>query len=622
MKRPFRRLRSVGALLALVGGSLVLVGAIATTAGAQTGGYIKICKTFSAPPISVDTSASFGFTVTQDGTSPPVVVDTVSVTAGYCSVPLPVDPANTYTITEASEPWYQVTGITENPGQDYIISSSDSGQDADVSVAAGNDSEVYFTNALITGYAKICKNPAAGSGLTGDYGFNLSGQDGYSSTLTVTAGYCSLPIEVPAGDLTVTEAGTNLYVTGITAYENDDSTTTPIFDTTISGNPDLTTGTATVIVTPNTNESQVSVVTYTDDVVDFEVCKAFDDGDYSTQPNGTDTSYTFTETATGPAGPNTPPSGSFTLVPGVAGEQCSFPTAYRPGTVVTVTELPTPGTKVESIDAYGAESVVTGYPDLADGIEQVIIGTPVTSSGSPGDEAVVWYTDELADPSTLEICKVATPDTGTYTFTVAGPQYVSDSSGAIAPGSITVTVTLPNGPCATITGLPYNSTQLVTEAATPTLMATGITSNFTDVTVYEGGVATPTMEPVLTNLMLGSGGTTSSVDVTMSEGPSDTIVTWTNAVAATAGAAAVAGNDAGPAAVAGSDANSSAGLSSPVNGPLLRDEVGLARVNAAIKSIEKALHLLKGAAHRAALKRLAALKLERRLLKARMLGLK
>jgi hypothetical protein len=547
MQSPLKKLRGSGAVVALLAGSLTLVGVFVSTSSASATGlpnnidprypYVEICKVFTTPPISVTTPASFWFKVSLDEGNWSTIV---SVTSGTCSDPIrvPADGASTYTISEAWQPWYAVTAITAAiPPGSYLLSSSCvqgvctpdkpvSAGWADVSVTDGSVSTVTFTNALVTGYTEICKTTT--SGLTGNETFTLTGEDGYTSTVTVPVGGCSDPIEVPAGTLCVTENGTNLYVTSITAYEDND----PRFN--ILKDSDLATGTAKVGVFPNTDASEVSVVNYVDDVVGLKVCKVWLGPNLSLQPQGLKTSYTFTETAKNAAGngPSTAPA-SFSLKAG----QCSFITNYAPGTVVTITEAPQPGTKVALISDSGAESEVAAVapavnPDVANATVSIVIGAPTT--GVPGNEADVTFVNTLADASTLKICKDAAAGSGPFTFTVAGPQYVTGVTGepkAIAPASFKVSVV--GGSCSLLTAplndLPYNATELVTESATKGWAATAISSNFTHVSVWEfGPMFVPTTEPVLSAINLGSSGTTSSADVTMSEGPSETIVTWTN----------------------------------------------------------------------------------------------
>ena len=83
-----------------------------------------------------------------------------------------------------------------------------------------------YTNAPVTGYIEVCKNNASDAGLTGNFTFTITGNNAFSTTTAVPIGHCSLPILVPAGAVTVTEAAPNS-VTGITVQNGSPATTNP-----------------------------------------------------------------------------------------------------------------------------------------------------------------------------------------------------------------------------------------------------------------------------------------------------------------------------------------------------------------------------------------------------------
>ncbi|MGA8297703.1 MAG: hypothetical protein WB770_11730 [Acidimicrobiales bacterium] len=642
-----RKTRSLGALLAMLIGSSVLVAVLAGTAAVAgatpspgTAG-IKICKVWTASSIASATGP-FVFWIKGPSYSDGIEVD---VSAGQC-VETDVWEAGTYTVTEAYADWYQVTNIAELdnlgdvsfptdqslPGNSpadlvsYVAITSDQ-------VSAGDEVTVQYTNDLVTGNAEICKAQTPGDTLSGPFTFALtntndeaSGSGGLSFDIpeTLNVGGCTGNITVPAGVLEVTEAGTNLYVTSITATLDNTSENE-------LGYHNLTDGASESWVYP---DSQVTtVVTYTNDTVGLEVCKAWDGDPYS-QPQGTATTYSFSETATNPNGdgPATAPS-SFTLNAG----GCNTPTQYAPGTIVKITEGVTPGTEVRAITPSGALTTVpdndSDDPDLANRTVTVVVGAD-TTTGTPSNSATVTFTDGIAYPSTLKICKdLAADETASapFTFTVSGPQYVPEYQadgtatpgwffGEIANGSFTVSV--PAGECEFATPtvssknpsylttnwfdlLPYNSTQTITESGTTNFAATNvaISSSFTDVSVYEGGVFTPTTEPVLSNISLGTTGGTSSANVTMSEGASETIVTWTNmdpppAAPHSTGSVTVANPGAPNAGTTTAKtlpiATAVAAAVSKLDAPggrvaLTRDEHTVTRLNRTISRIEKSL---------------------------------
>ena len=298
MKRPILTRVSRGLFAVLVTGGLG-ASVLASTAGADPPGngpggtgYVEICKVMAPSPVTIDTTAAFSFHITG-------VNGSVSVDAGSCSGEIPV-PAGSQTVTETGAPWYQVGSITELPGQSYLTASNLAAGSATVSVSAGaNVEELTYTNDPLTGYLEVCKQAVTGSGLTGSYTFDVTGEDGFTATTTVPVGACSPAMQVPAGTVTTSEAGTNLYVTGISASLNGAGNE-------LVGSPDLTTGTATETVMASSDASTQTDVTYTNDSVALKVCKIWDPSN-GAEPGGSTTTFPFSFTASGVAGPNTAP---------------------------------------------------------------------------------------------------------------------------------------------------------------------------------------------------------------------------------------------------------------------------------------------------------------------------
>jgi hypothetical protein len=430
---------------------------------------------------------------------------TVSVNAGLCS-PLLTVAAGTATITEATAPWYQVTSITEQAGQSYLGTPNLKTQSVTATVTAGPGVDVVtYNNALVTGFVEVCKATPTGSGLTGTFGFALSAAlksgafaaASYAGTASATIGACSSPIQVPAGTITATENGTNLYVTAISADYNG----VPANNALVSSN--LVTGTAVATVVAAANNSSQTDISFTNDVVGLELCKVWSPST-ATGPAGQ--VYTFTVTpSANPAGQGPVPA-PYTVSLQVG--QCSNAVNYAPGTPVTITEGIVPGTKVQGITLAGAATTVTPYPDLINRTTQIIMGNSTLGTTSTND-AVVTYANETALDGTLKVCKYAgtglAPLGTTFNFTVTGD------------GSYTVAV--PLGQCVFVGGnsspieFPYNQTLTVTEAASTGNEAQSITANLVNVTESRG----VTTEPVLSAISLGGIGTTSSANVTISE---------------------------------------------------------------------------------------------------------
>jgi hypothetical protein len=444
-------------------------------------------------------------------------------------------PAGVNTITETAAKWYSVTGITQLPGQNYIVPGSISlpTGTVQVTVAAGTAVDaVTYTDALVTGYVEVCKATPTGSGLTGTFGFALSsalasGPNAtatYKGTASATVGACSSPIQVPAGSITATENGTNLYVTAITADFNGIPANNALTASSLPA------GIGTATVTASANVSNQTDIYFTDDVVVLKVCKA-----WSGTGAVAGTTYPFTVTpGVNPNGQGPVPA-AWTASLQVG--QCSNPVAYAPGTPVTVTEGITAGTKVQGIANTGSLStntvtsttvppVTTTLLDLVNRSTTVTMGNLIPSLGGTTytNEGLVTFTNELADPGTLKVCKVA--GTGT------APIGTMFNFVVTVPGTtplVTYPVSVPLGQCEyvlnPITGnpqtFPYNGTVNVTETGSPSNIATGISAVPSVVTELRG----PTTEPTVTGTSLGVIGGASSANVTISENDV-TEVTW------------------------------------------------------------------------------------------------
>ena len=410
-------------------GSSVLVGAVAataTTAGAtaEGAGLLKICKTWTPNSlVTVNNNSNEGFEFYVTGGS--YDSQEVWVQPGGCST-LDIQSGTPYTISEQVEDWYQITAIgpgastpaswisfdpTQLPGYTDVVAEIP---------AAGNEATVDFTDSLVTGQAEICKTDVSGDNLSGTFNFDLTNTDAEASdsgglnydvpvsvTIPVGGTACSPPVTVPAGEMEATEDGTNLYVVpdGVTAnLDGPNGADELIWQNNVDGGS----GSWILPQTPSnyftTSPAYMTVVNYTDATVGLEICKYWD-GDASTQPQGSATEYSFTETViSGVAGPDTAPA-TFDLTAG----ECSNPTPYRAGTTVEITEGPTPGTEVYGIDDSGSLSTVGSsstpppYPNDATRTTEVVIGAPVTGSyGSNTNSAEVDFVRRSRIPVDVE----------------------------------------------------------------------------------------------------------------------------------------------------------------------------------------------------------------------------
>jgi len=554
----------LGALAVLSGAGGL--GAFASTASATqdpvspTNASVEVCKASVTGLLAV--TGSFTFHVTGAAGN-----GNVSVAAGTCSAPIPVT-GTTSVVTEASDPSYSVTAIAVPPGgvipgtnTSYLTASSLSGQSATLALATNLTDTVTFTDTINPGWVEICKNAAATSGLTGTFAFKVAGAEGWLNggpasanlpNINVAVGSCSAPLEMPAGSVISTEAGTNLYVTSLTA--NYGGTTTSA----LVGSPNLITGTATALVRPFGDPSTQTDINYTDNVVAFKVCKVWDPS-AGPQPSATQL-YPFTFAVSGAAGPVTaPPSVS------LAAGTCSPVTTFRAGTAITVTEGIVPGTKVESIvdtDAKNgsvAESILnTGTvtaPVLATNVVTrsvtYVLGTPVTATQTvPGNEVAATFTDVDAAPGTLKVCKyagtnaagtVVQPVGTTFNYTYTGTAYATVASTGVAVGQVVPvsgSFSVQLGQCTIVSENPvlstggltpvpflYNSNVSLTEvpSAGNAVSSISAASSFVSVlgTSLTNGVGTMpflTAEPVVSSINTAAGTSVATIgETTVSE---------------------------------------------------------------------------------------------------------
>ncbi len=442
----------------------VLLGAVVATAmlvfaapAFAATGYVEICKASTG----LSGTPSFTYTVSNGG-------GTVVVPNNSCSGPIAVTPGSV-TITETQASFYRVSSITTSPGSALASSNLSTGT-ATVTVPAAPDSSgavmVNYTNVPVTGYVEVCKNNAADAGLTGSFTFTVTGNNAFSTTVSVPIGHCSFPILVPAGSVTVTEAAPNS-VSSITVQNGAPSTTS-----TAGG-----TATVTVKASPAPgDESQEAIVTFFNETVQLKICKIASDSGV----NGR--TYTFTAVGTDPTFGTVTRSVTITLpatwtvgtplcavVPGPYTNP-NGTTGWRAGTTVSVSEGPVPGTAVTAI------SVV---PTSAEVGPRVISPLPnPTQPGPAGSDVValapgetqVNFTNDTVPGGTLKICE--SPDAkapvGTlFTFTVS----------SFAPSGLNTTASVPAGSCTIVPnptagsgGLwPYNAIVDLFQTAIPGL---------------------------------------------------------------------------------------------------------------------------------------------------------
>ena len=166
-------------------------------------GLVKICKRAGD---GVEPGTTFTFTLATRETR------SVDVKAESCSSPQEV-PAGDLTVTEKATTGLQVSKIVVEPGSSLVGTPDLTAGSVTVLVKADEVTEVEFTNqSAPPGTVKICK--VAGHGVVPRTPFNFTAG---TTPVTVLAGSCSLPMTIPAANLTITEAATSgLQVTDIT----------------------------------------------------------------------------------------------------------------------------------------------------------------------------------------------------------------------------------------------------------------------------------------------------------------------------------------------------------------------------------------------------------------------
>jgi hypothetical protein len=166
-------------------------------------GLVKICKRAGE---GVEPGTTFTFTLATQETR------SVDVKAEFCSAPQEV-PAGNLTVTEKATTGLQVSKIVVDPESAVVGTPDLTAGTVTVKVTADEVTEVEFTNRTAPpGTVKVCK--VAGHGVVPRTPFSFTAG---TTPVTVLAGSCSLPMTIPAGNLTITEAATvGLQVTDIT----------------------------------------------------------------------------------------------------------------------------------------------------------------------------------------------------------------------------------------------------------------------------------------------------------------------------------------------------------------------------------------------------------------------
>ena len=258
--------------------------------------------------------------------------------------------------------------------------------------------------------------------MKGTFRFDISGQ---TTPVDVSVGYCSLPVQLPAGKVTVTEEATA--GTAVSAIN--------VIPSTRKVSTDLAARTATVMIVAGDSRSE-TVVSFRNRPVPqgaLNICKV--------------------------AGTDVAPGTPFTFTVGSqsvsvqAGKCVQLTTTFPVGTNQTIQEQFVPGIRVTAIGVNPTDRLV-GSPDLGMRKVTVRIDTGVTT---------VTYTNAKVF-GRLELCKVVGSDIAAstaFTFTVG-----------------TRTVSVPAGKCLLLSGqIPVDTQVTIQEQFVPGMRVTAIGVN-------------------------------------------------------------------------------------------------------------------------------------------------
>jgi hypothetical protein len=387
-------------------------------------GYLEICKT-SSTAVS-GTVFSFRVSRVNDSLATDDIGRTVNVYVGQCSPELWVG-TGTVKVTEIgadngdfnTNDYTQVTDIkTIAPGgtNSQLVGSPDlDGRTAWVNVNSGGTSQgttVVFNDEVVDGYYEICKTQDVGANLDGQFfNYAVEGANGYTASVDVPVGGCSLPNYAPSGHVNIVEdTGSNTYVDDISSPTNS------------LLSYDLGSASAKLAVGINAlgDTQDESIVSYNNNSSLLKICKVVD-------PDMLPSTYTFNV------------NGSSYTVNGFSVWDrdsskvygCVLAGGFRAGTSVTVTESPKPGEALDHIVFVPSNSsAVSGGNDFT--------GQSTTFNMQSGTNEVFFINDP-APPQQLKICKTGGASDGSVTYDVSGP--VGEAPDVTA-GALSVTVPL------------------------------------------------------------------------------------------------------------------------------------------------------------------------------------
>ncbi|MBI2710371.1 MAG: hypothetical protein HYX34_11855 [Actinobacteria bacterium] len=316
---------------------------------------VKVCKSLAANSAAL-TGRTFTFDVnsTANGSSTLTVIAGAAGSTTCKQVPGWFPLGDQVAISERPEANVALTGVSIVPSGNGSVS----GGTANIVVGSGITTATFTNQAL--GTLEVCKNAADASTSGQTFQFSVNG----GSAISVRAGQCSGPIQVPAGNATVRELSkANFALVSVTALGPGG------VNRRLTGPTD---NPATVSV-PFGGVADETVVTFTNRVLtgQFKICKASPDSSLQ----GITFSFTYSYVVNGVT-----TTGGTALQPG----QCSalssnIPVQDANGNPVTVNvaEQATAGTQVSSITLDGAGTLTAS--NTAAGSASFTIGSGFTA---------------------------------------------------------------------------------------------------------------------------------------------------------------------------------------------------------------------------------------------------
>jgi hypothetical protein len=467
----------------------------------STPGTLELCKSADDRFVQGD----FTFQITGSGFN-----ETQSVLTGQCDdISLP---SGTVTVTEQQQFPYALASVSALPSSSLISSDLDT-QSAQIDVLPGGSSTVFFSNATLTGYVKVCKTLARSQDdvLAGQtFNFSVSASfDGAtvtaipSSVSVVASDYptvaCSFladssgMVKLPLGTLvTVTETGLPPTIqtvgTSVSPANLDAGSTTSTAQFYVGNQP------------PPNNVSglgsdSVTQATFTNEAYGYvEVCKVS-----STIDAGISFSFSI---------------GGLGAIPPVETGYCGAGQLLPVGTA-TVTETPKPHVTLQS---------VSGTSGATQSGNSATVNVPYNA------ENVVTFDNEI-NTGTLKICKAQTSSDAGLQGTAFALSYAYSYNGQTVNGPVS---DLKPGQCT----LPVNGIPVLNSNLNPVVIYVNEqTTTVQNVGVFNvevtGGDTIQFSPAPPTHLVSAPGGSPATVVLNSLEGITD--VTFVNGIDITSG---------------------------------------------------------------------------------------